>query len=106
MRRARSSKPGQGLTRRGRAAVALEDAAGIPVVGMESPRGTADLSPAHSADAAQADCVPLIGKRPTSRRNSVDPCIRRPMRIRAIDADQIELERSRRAVGERPNATA
>ena len=53
------------MTRRGRARMAaLESASGIPVVGMESPRGVND--PALGAFAgvlAQADCVVLAGKR-------------------------------------------
>ena len=53
------------MTRRGRESrIALEVASGIPVVGMESPRGIAD--PALGAFAemlAQADRILLVGKR-------------------------------------------
>ena len=68
-----------GLTRRGRAlAAALEDAAGIPVVGMESPRGMADPSLGAFAEMlAQADCVLLLGKAPR-----LHVAIRRVARIR------------------------
>jgi len=54
------------LTKRGRArTAALEAALGIPVVGMESPRGIADPSLGAFAQAlAQADVVVLLGKRP------------------------------------------
>ena len=98
-----------GLTRRGRAlSAALEDAAGIPVVGMESPRGMADPSLGAFAEMlAQADCVLLIGKRldftlQFGRSPAFDPnCA-----FVQIDADEDELERSRRAVGERLAATA
>jgi acetolactate synthase-1/2/3 large subunit len=98
-----------GLTRRGRAlATALEDAAGIPVVGMESPRGMADPSLGAFAEMlAQADCVLLIGKRldftlQFGRSPAFDPqCV-----FLQIDADEAELERSRRAVGARLAAVA
>jgi acetolactate synthase-1/2/3 large subunit len=52
-------------TRPGRARMAsLEAATGIPVVGMESPRGIADPSLGAFAEMlAQADCVLLLGKR-------------------------------------------
>jgi acetolactate synthase-1/2/3 large subunit len=53
------------LTKAGRAKIAaLEAALGIPVVGMESPRGTADPSlGAFAQMLAQADLVVLLGKR-------------------------------------------
>jgi len=54
------------MTRTGRAKMAaLEGASGIPVVGMESPRGVNDPSLGAFADViAEADCVVLVGKRP------------------------------------------
>jgi len=54
------------LTKAGRKRLAaLEDALGIPVVGMESPRGIADPSLGAFAQVlAQADLVVLLGKRP------------------------------------------
>jgi acetolactate synthase-1/2/3 large subunit len=54
------------LTKAGRARTAtLEAALGVPVVGMESPRGIADPSLGALAQAlAQADVVVLLGKRP------------------------------------------
>ena len=65
---------------------ALEDASGIPVVGMESPRGVADPALGAFAEVlAQADRVLLIGKRvdftlrfgaafaPTCEFHQVDP---------------------------------
>ncbi|HET9267173.1 MAG TPA: thiamine pyrophosphate-binding protein [Vicinamibacterales bacterium] len=98
-----------GMTRHGRAlAVALEDAAGVPVVGMESPRGIADPSLGAFAEMlAQADCVLLIGKRldftlQFGRSTAFAPrCT-----FLQIDADVGELERSRLAAGERLAATA
>ena len=52
------------MTRSGRARMAaLEAASGIPVVGMESPRGVNDPSLGAFAGAiAQADCAVLVGK--------------------------------------------
>jgi acetolactate synthase I/II/III large subunit len=54
------------LTKPGRVRIAtLEAALGIPVVGMESPRGIADPSLGAFAQVlAQADLVVLLGKRP------------------------------------------
>ncbi len=98
-----------GLTRRGRAlAAALEDAAGIPVVGMESPRGMADPSLGAFAEMlAQADCVLLIGKRlDFTLQFGRSPAFDARCTFLQIDADEAELERSRRAVGERLAATA
>lgn len=98
-----------GLTRRGRAlSAALQDAAGIPVVGMESPRGMADSSlGAFSEMLAQADCVLLIGKRlDFTLQFGRPPAFAAQCRFMQIDADQAELDRSRRAVGERLAATA
>ena len=98
-----------GLTRRGRAlAAALEDAAGIPVVGMESPRGMADPSlGAFSGMLAQADCVLLIGKRlDFTLQFGRSPGFAAESTFMQIDADPPELERSHRAVGERLVATA
>ena len=98
-----------GLTRRGRAlAAALEDAAGIPVVGMESPRGMADPSLGAFAEVlARTDCVLLVGKRldftvQFGRSPAFDP----RCKFLQIDADETVIERSRRAVGERLVATA
>ena len=43
---------------------ALQSASGIPVIGMESPRGIADPSLGAFAEIlAQADCVLLLDKR-------------------------------------------
>lgn len=80
---------------------ALEEAAGIAVVGMESPRGVAD--PALGAFAellARADRVLLVGKR-------VDFTLRFGRALAAdcvllqVDPDTVERERARRAFGAR-----
>jgi acetolactate synthase-1/2/3 large subunit len=98
-----------GLTRHGRAlASALEDAVGIPVVGMESPRGMADPSLGAFAEMlVQVDCVLLVGKRldftlQFGRSAAFNP----QCTFLQIDPDEAELGRSRRAVGERLAATA
>ena len=97
------------LTRRGRAlTAALEDATGIPVVGMESPRGMTDPSLGAFAEMlAQSDCVLLIGKRlDFTLQFGKPPAFASQCTLLQIDADDGELERSRRAVGERLAATA
>jgi thiamine pyrophosphate-dependent acetolactate synthase large subunit-like protein len=98
-----------GLTRRGRAlAAALEDMAGIPVIGMESPRGTADPSLGAFAEMlAQADCVLLLGKRlDFTLQFGRSPPFAPRCTFLQVDADHAEVERSRRALGDRLAATA
>ena len=95
------------MTREGRARMAaLEAACGIPVVGMESPRGTADPSlGAFARMLAQADQVLLVGKR-------VDFTLRFGAAFAAscefmqVDAEPLEVERTRRAVAHRLRAHA
>ncbi|WP_454691196.1 thiamine pyrophosphate-binding protein [Achromobacter aloeverae] len=90
------------------AANALEAACGIPVIGMQSPRGVAD--PALGAFAeilAQADCILLLGKRlDFTLKFGAAPAIAAACAFLQIDADAVEFERSRRAVGERLGLTA
>jgi acetolactate synthase-1/2/3 large subunit len=97
------------MTRHGAAiAAALEEAVGIPVVGMESPRGIAD--PALGAFAemlAQADCVLLIGKRLDFTLSfGKPPAFRADCVFLQIDAEAQECARTRRAVGGRLATTA
>jgi acetolactate synthase-1/2/3 large subunit len=97
------------MTRTARAqCAALEAACGIPVVGMESPRGVGD--PALGAFAemlAAADIVLLLGKRlDFTLRFGRAPAFRADARWLQIDADGAEIERSRRAVGDALIATA
>lgn len=92
------------LTRSGRRRLAaLETALGVPVVGMESPRGIAD--PALGAFAqvlAQADCVLLLGKPlDFTLRFGRAPAFDTPCAFLQVDPDPAELDRARRAVGER-----
>ena len=98
-----------GLTRRGRALAAeLEESAGIAVVGMESPRGMADPSLGAFAETlAQTDCVLLVGKRlDFTLQFGRSPAFAPHCAFLQIDADPAEIERSRRAVGDRLAATA
>jgi acetolactate synthase-1/2/3 large subunit len=97
------------LTRAGRQrSAALEAAVGIPVIGMESPRGVHDPSlGAFAQMLAQADCVLLLGKRlDFTLRFGRAPAVSAECRFLQIDADAAEFERSRRALGVRLEATA
>jgi acetolactate synthase I/II/III large subunit len=92
------------LTRSGRRRLAaLEAALGVPVVGMESPRGTGD--PALGAFApmlAQADCVLLLGKPlDFTLKFGRAPAFDAGCTFLQVDPDAAELERTRRAVGAR-----
>jgi acetolactate synthase-1/2/3 large subunit len=92
------------MTRPGRAlSAALQAASGIPVVGMESPRGIADPSLGAFAEMlAQADGVLLLGKRlDFTLKFGQAPAWRADVRLRQIDADETEIARTQRAVGTR-----
>ena len=84
-----------------RAARALEYAAGIAVVGMESPRGVQDPSLGAFAEMlASADRVLLIGKRvdfTLKFGKGLDPACE----VMQIDADALEHARARQAFGAR-----
>ena len=88
--------------------LALQQACGIAVIGMESPRGIAD--PALGAFAqmlAQADCILLLGKRldftlKFGRRPAIDAACA----LLQVDAQATEIERTRRAVGARLQVAA
>lgn len=92
--------------RRGQLA-ALETATGIPVVGMESPRGINDPSlGAFAPMLAQSDCVLLLGKRlDFTLKFGTVPAFATDCEFLQIDADPNELDRSRRAVASRLTAT-
>lgn len=97
------------LTRHGRAqAAALQAACGIPVVGMESPRGVADPSLGALAEVlAQADAVLLLGKRlDFTLKFGQAPALSASARWAQVDADEAEIARSRRAVAGRLELTA
>ncbi|WP_233235612.1 thiamine pyrophosphate-binding protein [Bordetella sp. LUAb4] len=90
------------------ASTALEQACGIPVIGMQSPRGVAD--PALGAFAemlAQADCVLLLGKRlDFTLKFGTAPALAADCTFLQIDAESLEFDRSRRAAGTRLTLTA
>ena len=87
--------------------VALETATGIPVIGMESPRGIADPSlGAFAQMLAQSDCVLLLGKRlDFTLKFGAVPAFAADCEFLQIDAEKHEIERSRRAIGSRLIAT-
>lgn len=91
-------------TRRGRARLAiLEEACKVPAVAMESPRGMSDPCLGAFAEVvAQADCVLLLGKRlDFTVKFGKPPTFLPDCEFLQIDADQEEVERTRRAVGAR-----
>ncbi len=97
------------LTRTGRTqAAALEAACGVPVVGMESPRGVADPSLGAFAEMlARADAVLLLGKRlDFTLKFGQAPALSTASRWAQVDAEMGELDRTRRAVGGRLAITA
>jgi acetolactate synthase-1/2/3 large subunit len=87
---------------------ALEEATGIPVVGMESPRGTNDPSLGAFAEMlARADCVLLIGKRMDFTLGfGRGPAFASACEFMHVDADTAELERTSRSLGDRLVASA
>ncbi len=87
---------------------ALEDATGIPVIGMESPRGIQDPSLGAFAEVlAQADCVLLLSKRlDFTLRFGQAPALHADCVFLQIDAETEELDRTRRAVGSRLEGVA
>jgi acetolactate synthase I/II/III large subunit len=92
------------MTKAGRARMAaLEAATGIPVVGMESPRGIGDPSlGAFGEVLAQADCILLLGKRlDFTLKFGAAPAIGAACEFLQVDAEAAEPERTRRAVGAR-----
>ncbi|HEY4998232.1 MAG TPA: thiamine pyrophosphate-binding protein [Usitatibacter sp.] len=92
------------MTKPGRERLArLEAASGVPVVGMESPRGVADPSLGAFAEVlAQADCVLLLGKRlDFTLKFGKPPAFDADCEFLQVDAESGEIERSRRSVGAR-----
>jgi acetolactate synthase-1/2/3 large subunit len=85
----------------------LETALGIPVIGMESPRGIGDPSlGAFSEVLAQSDCVLLLGKKLdfTLKFGKV-PNFHKDCVFFQIDPETSEIERTQRAVGSRLRLT-
>lgn len=87
----------------GALASALQDASGIPVVGMESPRGIADPSlGAFAQMLARADAVLLLGKRlDFTLKFGNARAFPAGAEVFQVDADAAEIERSRHALGDR-----
>jgi acetolactate synthase-1/2/3 large subunit len=97
------------MTRPMREATAgLQAASGVPVVGMESPRGVADPSLGVFAEVlARADCVLLVGKRlDFTLKFGSAPSLAAAAQVHQVDADDAEIERSRRALGDRLGTAA
>ncbi|MEO6639148.1 MAG: thiamine pyrophosphate-binding protein [Ginsengibacter sp.] len=97
------------MTRPGRARLAaLQNAIGVPVVGMDSPRGIADPRlGAFAQMLAQADCIVLLGKRlDFTLKFGQAPAIAADAVLHQVDADESELDRSRHALGVRLKQTA
>jgi len=81
----------------------LEKATGIPVIGMESPRGIGDPSLGAFAEILnQADCILLLGKKiDFTLKFAQSPGIQKDCQFLQIDPDMDEIERAKRAVGDR-----
>ena len=96
------------MTRSGRALIAaLEAASGVPVIGMESPRGIADASLGAFAQVlAQADCALLVGKRLDFTLKFGKAPFPIDAQVHQVDAEPAEFERTRRALGPRLLITA
>lgn len=81
----------------------LETALGMPVVGMESPRGIGDPSLGAFAEVlGQADCVLLLGKKADfTLKFAQSPGIQKDCVFMQIDPDLEEIRRTKNAVGDR-----
>lgn len=81
----------------------LENSLGIPVVGMESPRGIGDPSLGAFAEVlSQADCILLLGKKVDfTLKFAQCPGISKECAFLQIDPEQIEINRAKNAVGDR-----
>jgi acetolactate synthase-1/2/3 large subunit len=80
---------------------ALEEATGIAVIGMESPRGIADPSlGAFTEVLSTADRVLLVGKR-VDFTLKLGQAFAADCRVALIDPDAVEQERASRALGAR-----
>ena len=95
-------------SREGRArAVALEEASGVPVVVMESPRGVADPGLGAFVEIlAQADRILLLGKRlDFTLKFGKPPTISAECEFLQVDPETEEFDRTRRNAGARLTAT-
>lgn len=95
-------------SREGRSrAAALQEANGVPVVVMESPRGVADPSLGAFAEIlAQADCILLLGKRlDFTLKFGQPPAISAQCEFLQVDPETEEFDRTRRNAGAKLAAT-
>jgi acetolactate synthase-1/2/3 large subunit len=85
----------------------LETALGVPVIGMESPRGIGDPSlGAFSEVLAQSDCVLLLGKKlDFTLKFGKAPNFHKDCVFFQIDPETSEIERTQKAVGSRLRLT-
>lgn len=83
----------------------LEGSLGIPVIGMESPRGIGDPSLGAFAEVlVQSDCILLLGKKlDFTLKFGQSPGISKDSTFLQIDPEASEIERVKRAVGSRLN---
>lgn len=81
----------------------LENALGVPVIGMESPRGIGDPSlGALSEVLSQADCILLLGKKlDFTLKFGQSPGIDKGCIFLQVDPETEEVDRVKRAVGDR-----
>ncbi|NQW70797.1 MAG: thiamine pyrophosphate-binding protein, partial [Betaproteobacteria bacterium] len=81
----------------------LEESLGIPVIGMESPRGIGDPSlGAFSEVLAESDCILLLGKKlDFTLKFGNAPGIKQECKFLQIDPEEIEIERARKMLGNR-----
>lgn len=81
----------------------LQATLGVPVVGMESPRGIGDPAlGAFSEVLAQSDCVLLLGKKlDFTLKFGKSPNLNESCIFLQIDPDNGEIERTKRALGNR-----
>jgi len=81
----------------------LEAATGVPVIGMESPRGIADPGlGAFPEVLAQADAILLLGKRlDFTLKFGKAPAIAEACGFMQVDAQQDEIARTKRALAKR-----
>ncbi len=83
--------------------IELEASLGIPVIGMESPRGIGDPSlGAFSEALSEADCILLLGKKlDFTLKFGNSPGINKECIFLQIDPELSEIERTKNAVGDR-----
>jgi acetolactate synthase-1/2/3 large subunit len=81
----------------------LENALGVPVIGMESPRGIGDPSlGALSEVLSQSDCILLLGKKlDFTLKFGQSPGIDKDCTFLQVDPETEEIDRVKRAVGNR-----